>query len=420
MKILWLTNFIPEDLAVALKLPCTVKEGWVTGCYRAIKAHPEKHVSVSFAAPGPVNTSEELFRKATFGSVEGYLFSEDTVNPEIYDPNLKNVMKAILKAAKPDVVHIFGTEFAHARSMAEATKEMSIPTMVGLQGICKEIADHYLDGLSESVCKKKTFRDIVRKDDLLKQQQKFYDRAVNERETLKKVGHVAGRTRFDEKYTIEVNPHAKYHVLNETLRPQYYKGTWDPKNAKPHSIFLSQGNYPVKGLHYVLEAMPKLMKYFPDITVDIAGDDITRYGTLKEKIKISGYGKYLHDLTKDAPIRFLGKLTAEEMKEAYLTHSLFLCPSTVENSPNSLGEAMILGVPCVAAQVGGIPSVFEDGFDGIMYGAGNVEGLVKAVTRMWTEGKELKYSDHAKEHARETHNPEANLNRLLEIYGDIR
>lgn len=81
---------------------------------------------------------------------------------------------------------------------------------------------------------------------------------------------------------------------------------------------------------------------------------------------------------------------------------------------------MILGVPSVAAAVGGIPTIFEDGLDGILYGAGNVEGLIKAVTRMWSEGKELKYSEHAKEHARNTHNPEANLNRLVEIYGELK
>ena len=53
-------------------------------------------------------------------------------------------------------------------------------------------------------------------------------------------------------------------------------------------------------------------------------------------------------------IEFLGRLSAEGMKQAYLDANVFVMPSTIENSPNSLGEAMLLGVPCVAADVGGV------------------------------------------------------------------
>ena len=53
------------------------------------------------------------------------------------------------------------------------------------------------------------------------------------------------------------------------------------------------------------------------------------------------------------------------MKDRFLKSHMYLCPSAIENSPNSLGEAMLLGVPCVAADVGGISSIFENGKDGI-------------------------------------------------------
>ena len=54
-------------------------------------------------------------------------------------------------------------------------------------------------------------------------------------------------------------------------------------------------------------------------------------------------------------VSFLGPLNAEQMKAEYLRSNVFLCPSSIENSPNSLGEAQMLGVPCVASYVGGIP-----------------------------------------------------------------
>ena len=51
-------------------------------------------------------------------------------------------------------------------------------------------------------------------------------------------------------------------------------------------------------------------------------------------------------------IRYTGPLDAAAMRQAYLEADVFLLPSGCENSPNSLGEAMLLGLPCVAKRRG--------------------------------------------------------------------
>ena len=56
------------------------------------------------------------------------------------------------------------------------------------------------------------------------------------------------------------------------------------------------------------------------------------------------------------------------MRQAYLEADVFLLPSQSENSPNSLGEAMLLGLPCVASNAGGIPDMLADGQEGLLYG----------------------------------------------------
>jgi glycosyltransferase involved in cell wall biosynthesis len=89
---------------------------------------------------------------------------------------------------------------------------------------------------------------------------------------------------------------------------------------------------------------------------------------------------------------------------------------------------MLLGVPCVAADVGGIPSIFTGGEDGILYpgfGPGRsleevVRALSLAIMQMWEHTEEqARYSENAAKHARITHDKEKNYQKMLEIYAEI-
>jgi glycosyltransferase involved in cell wall biosynthesis len=173
-----------------------------------------------------------------------------------------------------------------------------------------------------------------------------------------------------------------------------------------------------------LQALPKILEKYPDTVVCVAGNDLTASAGLKQKIKISGYGTYLRSLIKKSGltdhVKFLGRLSADEMKEEYLKSNLYLCASALENSPNSLGEAMLLGVPSVASDTGGIRSVFEKDKDGLMFAPGNVEELTEKILYLFDNPDKMAgYAKCAKEHAKKTHNPDENYRRLLEIYQEI-
>lgn len=64
------------------------------------------------------------------------------------------------------------------------------------------------------------------------------------------------------------------------------------------------------------------------------------------------------------------------MKQEYLNANVFICPSSLENSPNSLGEAQILGTPCLASYVGGIPDMMF-GNEGYLYRFEEIEMLAE-------------------------------------------
>ena len=416
-------------IAKSLGQKIVVKEGWLSGLADKLIANKKNNnVTLGICFPSSDNLSmvkgdNSLFVKNNANGVDYYIFKEDTVHPENYDAGMEDSFKAIIEDFCPDVIHIFGTEYPHTLACVKAFNNPD-RVLIGIQGLCSAIAKVYMADLPQKVQKKKTFRDMLKKDSLIEQQAKFVKRGEYEKQALALAKHVTGRTDFDKEMTSKLAPKAEYHFMNETLRADFYNDEWDIDKIERNSLFLSQGNYPIKGLHYVLDILPDIVNEYEDTVLYVAGDVITADSTLKDKIKISGYGKYLLKQIKDKKlekhVKFVGRLNSDQMCARYLKTHVFLCPSAIENSPNSVGEAMLLGVPVVAANVGGVHNLLDDGKDGIMYPKGNKKQLKNAILRILENDKLAMYmSASARAHAFETHNPEKNYLRLLEIYNEI-
>ena len=404
---------------------------------------------------GNTASSRECIYKAVIpvgdSRLQVYGFYENTATPHLYDEQMEGRLRKITEDFAPDVVHCFGTEYPHTLALCRSFPDKS-RILIGMQGLIHMLADAYFANMPGKAIVKVTLRDFLRKDSTLSQQQKFAARGTMEIEAIKLAGNITGRTAWDRQHTQKWNPQATYYHMNETLRSNFYEGAWSLEKCIPHSIFVSQGDYPLKGLHYVLHALPAIRERYPDVKVYVAGNSLVNYKTLKDKLKISGYGKYLRSLIQkyhlESNIEFTGRLTAEQMKAQYLKSHLFLCCSSLENSPNSLGEAMLLGVPCVSACVGGVPSLFTDDVDGIGYegyrmpeqarndaSEGDRQNLIKnqekdldrivcdltdSIFEMWeNEKKMLEFCDNARNHARTTHNREGNYQKMTEIYASI-
>lgn len=392
------------------------KEGWVIGAAQALAESKEQELGMAF----PVPRDRDGFRLSEQGN-EYFGFFEDTGHPERYDPLLPDRLRVIVDEFKPDIVHIFGTEYPHTLAMTRVFKDDPGRVLIGLQGIVDACAKFYYAGIPERVIRRVTFRDLIRRDTLKGQKNKFELRAANEISALKAAANVTGRTAFDREYATSVNPKLRYFHMNETLRRDFYDLPSEGTVKEPFSIFISQGNYPLKGAHFMLEALHLIKAEFPSARLYIAGDNITKHSSFKERIKLSSYGKYLLELIdrydlKDCVV-FTGSLNAADFKARLLRSSVYVCPSVIENSPNSLGEAMLLKVPSVAAKVGGIPSIFDDGRDGILYPYDDVNALKEAVCRIFREpDTAAEFTEHARQHALETHDAKGNFERLKEIY----
>lgn len=423
-RVLWICNIMLPVIAEDLGLPYSNREGWLSGILEQLLEEKEEKPELGICFPMgnlPKQLQDLNGRPLVVKGVPCYAFTENLNTPEVYDASLEERFQEIFADFKPDMIHVFGTEFPHALAAVKVFNN-PVKTLVGIQGLCGEIAKVYMAGLPGEVQRKVTLRDFLRKDSIRRQQEKFVLRGKQEAEIIKRTGNITGRTAFDKEGTAVINPDAKYFHMNETMRKEFYTGQWSASVCEPYSIFLSQGDYPLKGMHYALEALALLLKEFPLAKLYVAGNSIIEHKSLKQKLKLSAYGKYLLLLIRrhglEDKVAITGKLTAEEMKQQFLKSSVFICPSVLENSPNTVGEAMLLGVPVVASRTGGIPDMIADGEDGLLVPVGDVDKLAKAIGRMWTEDAEV-YSKAATARARITHDGNANYRRLLEIYDTI-
>ena len=425
MRVLWVCNIMPPVIGQYLKKECSVKEGWISGILMRL-AKEKEEVELGICYP-VAEASEESKVEVTIENnkrVLCYGFVEDMVHPENYGGQvLEKRMDEIIRDFAPEVIHIFGTEYGHALAAAKAFGKPE-RTLVGLQGVISECAKEYMADLPTEVQNKVSFRDLLKKDSMKQQQEKFFVRGEREKEILKLCGNVTGRTAFDKAAAKNMNPNAKYFFMNETMRGEFYEGKWTYGNCEKHHIFFSQADYPLKGFHYLLQALTYIKEKYPDVTIAVAGNSLVNYKTVKDKIKISAYGKYLRKFVKDLnmedKITFLGKLSAEEMKQQYLKCHTFVCASSLENSPNSVGEAMLLGTPVVASYAGGIPSMLEHEKEGLLFEKGNPKALAEAIMRVWESYPTVStITENARVRARKTHNGDENYKKLVEIYQTI-
>ncbi len=434
VRVLWICNLILPEIAEQLGMNYLPKEGWVAGLLDGILSSPEEErPEMILAFPVGENAdgcSGEVSLKAHPGvKVKYYGFYEDTVNPDQYHIKYEESMRKILEEFHPDVVHCFGSEYPHTLAMAKALQDPG-KLLISIQGPISIYAERYMAQLPEKVQKCRTFRDILRRDSIRQQQDKYTARGKYEQEAIAGAGHIAGRTEFDRQLTEQWNPKAVYHHAGESLRSVFYEGRWDPAKAQPHRIFVSQADYPLKGFHYLLIAAGRLAQDYPDLEIYAAGQSVIGYETWKEKVKLPAYGKYLRELIRENGledrVHMLGRISALQMKDEYLACNTYVCCSACENSPNSLGEAMILGVPCVAAAVGGVTSIFDEE-DGYLYRNEPEDSLEQvskalemAIRDAWEHPEETeRRTNLAAFHGKRNHDRENNTRELLEIYGEM-
>lgn len=412
-RVLWITNVsLPEGSELRGSLPSPFG-GWLVGAAKSLA----ERVDLSVASPGG--------RPAGTESVRGERITHHEFPPGIgAGESAGTGLAEIIDSVDPHIVHIFGTEYRHARQAAELCAQQGRPFVISIQGLVSVIAHHYTSGLPTWVRERFTLRDLLRADNIRLAQRAMRKRGIDEIAALKRAPDVIGRTTWDEACATQINPNVNYHKCNEILRTSFYNGTWTAQDCERYSIFVSQGSYPIKGLHFMLEAMPIVLKRFPDAHLYVAGPDVTGGRALLGRLKVSSYGKYIRELISrnglEGRVTFTGVLDESAMRSRYLQSHVFVSSSTIENESNSVSEAKLLGVPVVASYVGGVTDRLEDGETGLLYQHDAPYMLAHQICRVFSDADlALRLSRSARSCAQVTHDVDRNTATLLSIYQSI-
>jgi glycosyltransferase involved in cell wall biosynthesis len=315
---------------------------------------------------------------------------------------------SIIKQFNPDVIHIFGSE----RSFGLILNECTIPVVIQIQGNLTLCTLKWFSGLS--------FLQVLKYSDkkkLLFGFNTFHDyyltkkRAIREQKILAQCKYIIGRTSWDRRINKILAPKSAYFHCNEILRDIFYTKQWHFHDSKEILLFSTLNSTIYKGLEVLLKAAHLL----------------TMNGTVKFKWLVGGLTGHeeivtiiekSHDLNfASVGVIFKGALCDAELVNYLIQATCYVHPSHIENSPNSVCEAMILGVPTIATYAGGTPSILIDGLEGIMVQDGDHYALAGAILELTESPKMMQqFSKNARRKALMRHEPSTILQDLLDIY----
>lgn len=318
--------------------------------------------------------------------------------------------QAIARQFAPDVIHVHGSERLYG--LLEARRLVEAPVVISLQGFLSACLPTFFGSLGARELLAATRAvELATRRGLAWDYLDFRRGTRHEAEILSGARAFAGRTAWDLAQVRARNPEAVYHRVGELLRPDFADRSWGLAGCQRDRIFLTNVGHPRRGAETVLEAAAVLSRRRPGLRLAFAGSVAQR----------TGYGRWLRErirrLGLQDRVELLGFLDGPSLARELAASHAFVIASYEENSPNSLCEAMRVGLPCVAAYTGGIPSLVEEGRTGLLFPPGDAAMLAARLEEvLGDDALATRLGEAARAEATRRHDPEFVVGQLIDAY----
>lgn len=151
-----------------------------------------------------------------------------------------------------------------------------------------------------------------------------------------------------------------------------FKGQSSVLDPESPRLVITRNLEKIYGIETAIDAVAILKERFPKIKVFIAGSGPLHAALLRQ----------VEDLGLGDNVEFTGKLTPDQIASLYSNVDIMLNPTTVDNMPNSVLEALANGIPVVTTNVGGIPHIVTDNETALLVDAHRPEMMAARVEQL--------------------------------------
>lgn len=416
MKILWFSNTPAvgeEYLNNNLKIQGT--GGWLY----ALNKELQNKLDLSVAFHYPYKKDKFQYQNTNYFPVyTGNILVENLKRRcfgKVYDDDFLDSYLNIIDEVQPDLIHIHGTE----NSFLCLLPKTNIPVVVSIQGNLTVYQHKYFSGFYGEFIhlknEKLTWKSILfGRHSFYKSFNNMTSGAQIEQKNLKFAKNIIGRTDWDRRITRILAPKSKYFIGNEVLRQSFYKEQWENNYQGGKVIlFTTNSNNYYKGFETVCYALNLLNNIGIDVEWRVAG--VSKNSLINKITK-----KHLKGNYPRKGLNLLGSLDENKLIKHLKQSHFYVMPSHIENSPNNLCEAMILGMPSIATFAGGTGSMLKDGKEGILIQDGDPWAMAGAVIELLhNPEKAAEMGKRAQERAKTRHNKNEIINSLITTYEKI-
>ncbi len=409
MRILWFTNDPMPAVNRRYGRPTAGTGHWIPQLLASLLSSSDLQIEVATVYPG---LRDEQFEE---DNIRYFVIGQPKTANIFFHcrPQDLQACADLVHQRNPDLVHIHGTERFYG--LLSARKLIDAPVVISLQGLLSAYQQFFFGALSfRDIWKSNRLIELCSRRGLYWQYREYQRGARQEQEVLSGAEAFLGRTAWDRAYVYSANPNASYYHVNEVLRPPFRNALWDVSKCDRHTVIFTNCGHPRRGTETLLEAIPLICRTVPDLRVRLAGHIGNRRG-YERFLRRSIAGRGLSDR-----ITLLGYLDAQEMARHLACSHLFAISSYSENSPNSLCEAMQVGMPVVASYAGGMPSLVRDGRTGLLFPSGDAAMLADAIVKIFRgDALACQLGQAARNEASARHDPNTVTADLLSAYKNV-
>lgn len=329
-------------------------------------------------------------------------------SPRAVYERLRPLYMEALEDFNPDIVQCFGTELWHYSLL---TREVKVPFVVHIMGFWNiyrmmgEVALHSNGyGVDFNLRRKYAeWRAGIAAD----------EHAQMERDTMACCRYYMGRTEWDKSLVKAFSPQSVYYHCPEAIREEVYSPRCKWRFRKDNVIRIvtvsNAGN--LKGNEIMLRAAWLLTHRFQRKVEWVYTSDKSRMAIYE---RVTGID------CDDVGIKLIGRVGAKQIPSLLCNAEFFVHSSIIDNSPNAICEAQLMGIPVISSNSGGIPQMIEDGVTGFLYPYSEPYALALKIMSLHNDEATLtRISEQERERSHERHHPQQLANRLFAIYNDV-